>query len=113
MAVKIRLARAGAKKRPYYHIVVASSASPRDGRFIEIVGAYNPMLGKSDEKRVKLDTEKVQAWLKKGTQPTDRPRVSLPANRRTSRCGSSSRESVCRSQNWIRFDRMVAGIPSS
>jgi small subunit ribosomal protein S16 len=72
MAVKIRLARAGAKKRPYYHIVVANSASPRDGKFIEIVGAYNPMLGKTDEKRIKLDAEKVQAWLKKGAQPTDR-----------------------------------------
>jgi small subunit ribosomal protein S16 len=72
MSVKIRLARAGAKKRPYYHIVVASSASPRDGKFIEVVGAYNPMLGKTDEKRVKLDSEKVQAWLKKGAQPTDR-----------------------------------------
>ena len=72
MAVKIRLARAGAKKRPYYHIVIANSASPRDGKFIEIVGAYNPMLGKSDEKRVKLDSEKIAAWLKKGAQPTDR-----------------------------------------
>jgi len=72
MAVKIRLARAGAKKRPYYHIVVANSASPRDGKFIEIIGAYNPMLAKTDEKRVKLDTEKVQDWLKKGAQPTDR-----------------------------------------
>src|SRR5205085_9129304 len=61
-----------AKKRPYYHIVVASSASPRDGKFIEVVGAYNPMLAKTDEKRVKLDAEKVQAWLKKGAQPTDR-----------------------------------------
>jgi small subunit ribosomal protein S16 len=72
MAVKIRLARAGAKKRPYYHIVIANSTSPRDGKFIEIVGAYNPMLGKSDEKRVKLDSEKIAAWLKKGAQPTDR-----------------------------------------
>jgi len=72
MAVKIRLARAGAKKRPYYHIVVANSASPRDGKFIEIIGAFNPMLAKTDEKRVKLDTEKAQGWLKKGAQPTDR-----------------------------------------
>src|SRR3982750_1851604 len=72
MAVKIRLARAGAKKRPYYHIVVANSASLRDGKFIEIIGAYNPMLAKTDEKRVKLDSEKVQDWLKKGAQPTDR-----------------------------------------
>jgi small subunit ribosomal protein S16 len=72
MAVKIRLARAGAKKRPYYHIVVASAASPRDGRFIEVIGAFNPMLAKTDEKRVQLDTAKAEAWLKKGAQPTDR-----------------------------------------
>ena len=72
MAVKIRLARAGAKKRPYYHIVIANSTSPRDGKFIEVIGAFNPMLAKTDEKRVQLDTEKAQAWLKKGAQPTDR-----------------------------------------
>lgn len=72
MSLKIRLARAGAKKRPYYHIVVADSASPRDGKFIEIIGAFNPMLGKDDEKRVKLDNEKAADWLKKGAQPTDR-----------------------------------------
>ena len=72
MSLKIRLARAGAKKRPYYHIVVADSASPRDGKFIEIIGAFNPMLGKDDEKRVKLDSEKAADWLKKGAQPTDR-----------------------------------------
>jgi small subunit ribosomal protein S16 len=72
MALKIRLSRAGSKKRPYYHIVVANSASPRDGKFIDVVGAFNPMLGKTDEKRVQLDTEKTAAWLKKGAQPTDR-----------------------------------------
>jgi small subunit ribosomal protein S16 len=72
MALKIRLSRAGSKKRPYYHIVVANSASPRDGKFIDVIGAFNPMLGKSDEKRVQLDAEKASAWLKKGAQPTDR-----------------------------------------
>src|SRR6476619_3560079 len=72
MAVKIRLSRAGTKKRPYYHIVVADAASPRDGKFIDVVGAFNPMLGKTDENRVKLDAEKAAAWLKKGAQPTDR-----------------------------------------
>lgn len=72
MSVKIRLARAGAKKRPYYHIVVASASAPRDGKFIEIIGAFNPMLGKTDEKRVQLDAEKAKEWLKKGAQPTDR-----------------------------------------
>jgi small subunit ribosomal protein S16 len=72
MSLKIRLARAGTKKRPYYHIVVADAGAPRDGKFIDVVGAFNPMLAKTDEKRVKLDAEKAQAWLKKGAQPTDR-----------------------------------------
>lgn len=72
MAVKIRLARAGTKKRPYYHIVVADAASPRDGKFIDVVGSFNPMLKKDDEKRVQLDGEKAASWLKKGAQATDR-----------------------------------------
>ena len=72
MALKIRLARAGAKKRPYYRIVVADSRSPRDGRFIEKVGTYDPMKPKDDAGRVVLETDKIQAWLAKGAQPTDR-----------------------------------------
>ena len=72
MSLKIRLTRAGAKKRPYYRIVVADSRAPRDGRFIEKVGAYDPMKRKDDPARVTLETEKVQAWLAKGAQPTDR-----------------------------------------
>jgi small subunit ribosomal protein S16 len=72
VSLKIRLSRAGSKKRPYYHIVVADHASPRDGKFIDVVGAFNPMLGKTDEKRVQLDTAKAGEWLKKGAQPTDR-----------------------------------------
>lgn len=71
MAVKIRLTRAGAKKRPYYKIVVADSRSPRDGRFIEKLGTYNPLLPKDGE-RVKLITERVQYWLGHGAEPTDR-----------------------------------------
>jgi small subunit ribosomal protein S16 len=70
--LKIRLARGGAKKRPYYSIVVADSHSPRDGRFIEKVGAYNPLLKKDDPARVTLKVESIQEWLKKGAQPTDR-----------------------------------------
>jgi small subunit ribosomal protein S16 len=71
MSLKIRLARAGAKKRPFYRIVVADARSPRDGRFIDRVGTYDPML--SDEsKRVTIDTEKAMAWVAKGAQPTDR-----------------------------------------
>ena len=72
MSLKIRLARGGAKKRPYYRIVIADSRSPRDGRFIEKVGTYDPMKGKEDPSRIILETEKVQAWLAKGAQPTDR-----------------------------------------
>ena len=70
--LKIRLARGGAKKRPYYSIVVADSHSPRDGRFIEKVGTYNPLLKKDDASRVTLKVESIQGWLAKGAQPTDR-----------------------------------------
>ena len=70
--LKIRLARGGAKKRPYYSIVVADSHSPRDGRFIEKVGSYNPLLKKDDPNRVVLKVERIQEWMAKGAQPTDR-----------------------------------------
>jgi small subunit ribosomal protein S16 len=70
--LKIRLARGGAKKRPYYSIVVADSHSPRDGRFIEKVGAYNPLLKKDDPQRLVVKAERVTEWLGKGAQPTDR-----------------------------------------
>src|SRR3954464_10096155 len=72
MSLKIRLTRAGAKKRPYYRIVIADARAPRDGRFIEKVGTYDPMKPKDDAGRVNLDVEKIQAWLAKGAQPTDR-----------------------------------------
>lgn len=72
MALKIRLARAGSKKRPYYHIVIADARSPRDGRFIERIGSYNPMLPKDSGERVKLDTDRAQHWLGVGAQATDR-----------------------------------------
>jgi len=71
MALKIRLARAGSKKRPYYHIVVSDVRSPRDGRFIEAVGAWNPTLPK-DGDRVKIEEERVKHWLANGALPTDR-----------------------------------------
>ena len=70
--LKIRLARGGAKKRPYYSIVVADSHSARDGRFIEKVGNYNPLLKKDDPTRVNLKVERIQEWISKGAQPTDR-----------------------------------------
>lgn len=72
MALKLRLARHGAKKRPYYRIVAADSRAPRDGRFIDIVGRYNPMLPKDSEDRVQLDIEKCKDWISKGAQPTER-----------------------------------------
>ena len=72
MSLKIRLARAGTKKRPYYHIVVAAATSPRDGKYIDVIGMFNPMLPKDSADRMKLDTTKAADWLKKGAQPTDR-----------------------------------------
>jgi len=72
MPVVIRMARAGTKKRPFYHIVIADSRAPRDGRFIERLGFFNPLLPKDNTARLKLDLDKVKAWLKKGAQPSDR-----------------------------------------
>jgi small subunit ribosomal protein S16 len=72
MSLKIRLARAGAKKRPYYHIVIADSRSPRDGRFIEKVGSYNPMLPSEHADRVRLQPERLAHWLQHGATATDR-----------------------------------------
>ena len=72
MSLKIRLARAGTKKRPFYHIVIADARSPRDGRFIEKIGTFNPLLAKDAENRVVLNTERAQHWVGVGAQPTDR-----------------------------------------
>ena len=72
MSVRIRLSRGGSKKRPYYHIVAADSRAPRDGRYIEKLGAYNPLLPQDHENRLVVDKEKVAAWISKGAQPTER-----------------------------------------
>jgi len=72
MSLKIRLARAGTKKRPYYHVVIADSRAPRDGRFIERLGHFNPLVAKDAKDRLKLDLERIKAWLAKGAKPTDR-----------------------------------------
>ena len=72
MAVSIRLSRGGAKKRPYYKIVVANATAPRDGKYLEQVGTYNPILAKDDENRVRLVEDRVRYWLGVGAQPTDR-----------------------------------------
>ena len=79
MAMKIRLARGGSKKRPFYAIVAADSRMPRDGRFIEKLGTYNPMLPKDSEERVKMNMERVKYWLGEGAQPTDRVSRMLEA----------------------------------
>ena len=79
MAMKIRLARGGSKKRPHYAIVAADSRMPRDGRFIEKLGTYAPMLPKDSEDRVKMNMERVQYWMSKGAQPTDRVSRMLEA----------------------------------
>jgi small subunit ribosomal protein S16 len=72
MSLKIRLARAGTKKRPVYHIVIADSRSPRDGRYIERLGYFNPLMAKDNNDRLRLDLDKVKAWMAKGALPTDR-----------------------------------------
>jgi small subunit ribosomal protein S16 len=72
MPLRIRMSRAGTKKRPFYHIVVADSRFPRDGRFIERLGFFNPLLPKDNTERLKLDLEKVKVWMAKGALPTDR-----------------------------------------
>ncbi|MCH2458285.1 MAG: 30S ribosomal protein S16, partial [Henriciella sp.] len=72
MALKIRLSRGGSKKRPFYRVVVADARAPRDGRYIEKLGTYNPRLPKESEERVNIDGEKAADWIRKGAQPTER-----------------------------------------
>ena len=79
MAMKIRLARCGSKKRPFYRVVATDSRMPRDGRLIEKLGTYNPLLAKDSEERVKLDLDRIKYWLGEGAQPTDRVARMLEA----------------------------------
>jgi len=72
MAMKIRLARGGSKKRPFYRIVAADSRMPRDGRYIERLGTYNPLLPKDSEERIKMDLDRIKYWMDEGAQPSDR-----------------------------------------
>ena len=85
MAIKIRLARGGSKKRPFYRIVAADSRMPRDGRFVEKLGTYNPLLPKDSEDRVKMNLERVQYWLGEGAQVTDRISRMLEKRHRKSK----------------------------
>ncbi len=80
MALKIRLARRGSKKRPFYHVVLADSRMPRDGRYLEKLGTYNPLLPKDSEERVQVNMERVKHWLGEGAQPTDRVARFLEAS---------------------------------
>lgn len=108
MAMKIRLARGGSKKRPHYAIVASDSRMPRDGRFIEKLGTYNPLLPKDSEDRIKMNLERVQYWLGQGAQPTDRVarflerrrqgegRAQEPEERRTRQGRERARRKACR-----------------
>ena len=79
MALKIRLARGGAKKRPFYRIVVAEASAPRDGRYVERVGTYNPMVPKDHDQRLTLNGERITYWMGQGAQPTERVQKMLAA----------------------------------
>ena len=92
MSVKIRLSRGGAKKRPYYYIVVANSTAPRDGRYIEQIGTFDPMLKKDDPNRVKLNVERAKHWVSVGAQPTDRVLRFLDAAGLAKRTASNNPE---------------------
>jgi small subunit ribosomal protein S16 len=92
MSVKIRLSRGGAKKRPYYYVVVAHGTSPRDGRYIEQIGTFDPMLKKDDPNRVKLNDERVKHWIGVGAQPTDRVLRLLDAKGLAKRMPSNNPE---------------------
>ena len=106
MAMKIRLARGGSKKRPHYSIVAADSRMARDGRFIEKLGTYNPQLAKDDENRIKMDMERVQYWLGTGAQPTDRVSRFLEAagviskkTRANPKTGTPGKNAVARAES--------------
>ncbi|MGH8335450.1 MAG: 30S ribosomal protein S16 [Gammaproteobacteria bacterium] len=94
MSVKIRLARGGAKKKPYYYIVVANHTSPRDGRYIEQIGIFDPMLKKDDPNRVKLNLERAKHWVSVGAQPTDRVARFLDAHGLMKRTASHNPEKM-------------------
>ncbi len=105
MAMKIRLARGGSKKRPFYRIVAADSRMPRDGRYIEKLGTYNPLLAKDNEERVKMNVERIQYWLGEGAQTTDRVSRMLEAagllekkDRANPKKGTPGKKAVARSE---------------
>ncbi len=113
MSLKIRLARGGSKKRPYYHVVVADARSPRDGRFIEAVGAWNPLLPKDGE-RVKVDADRVKHWLSQGAQPTDRVLRFLDEAgiaKRPARSNPKKAEPAPANIHEMTYEQLEASIP--
>ena len=118
MSVSLRLSRGGSKKRPYYKIVVANSRAPRDGKFLEQVGTYNPLLAKDDENRVRLVEDRVRYWLGVGAQPTDRvvrfleaAGVRPKAERNNAKKGTPGKKAVARAKE--RADKAAAGAESA
>lgn len=111
MALKIRLARGGAKKRPFYRVVIADTRSPRDGRFIEKIGTFNPLLGKDDAARVVLDVERAKHWLGVGALPTDRVARFLTdagVYNRTARNNPEKSKPKAKAQERLEAARMAA-----
>lgn len=118
MATKIRLARGGAKKRPHYSIVVADSRMPRDGRFLEKLGTYNPLLPKDSEARVIIDVERARHWLSTGAEPTDRIKRMLEAagvlpkaERKNLKKGEPGKKAVARAKE--RADKSAAAAKAA
>ena len=127
MALKIRLARGGAKKRPFYRIVVAEASAPRDGRYVERVGTYNPMVPKDHEQRLTLNGERISFWMGKGAQPTERvhkmlasaglmmapvlrdqPKKSAPGKKRVEREAAAAAEAEA-----AQDDKTAAAVPAA
>ena len=104
MPVVLRMARAGTKKRPFYHIVAADSRFPRDGRFIERLGYYNPLLPKDNAERLKLDLDKVKDWIAKGAQPSDRVLRFLDAAGIVKRAPRNNPEKAVQKLDWREFN---------
>jgi small subunit ribosomal protein S16 len=109
MSVVIRLARAGTKKRPVYHVVVADSRFPRDGRFIERLGYFNPLLPKDNEARLKLDMDKVKAWVAKGAQPSDRVARFLAAGVKKREARNNPEKAVPRKERKAQAEAAAKG----
>ncbi len=111
MALKIRLARGGAKKRPFYRVVIADTRAPRDGRFIEKIGTFNPLLAKDDAARVTLDVERAKHWLGVGALPTDRVARFLTdagVYSRTARNNPEKAKPKAKAQERLEAARMAA-----